>query len=268
MFALGIRHGFDPDHIAMIDNMAYQGLEFSRDVEQKVTRWIGTLFALGHGLTVTVIAVILGSLAGSFSIPSVITKILDWLPVALLILVGTRNLHDLLKNSSYKVVGWKTPFVPQRLKDSSHPLAIFGVGVIFALVFDTATQAAAWGYAASAHSNALMPLMVGLAFTAGMVITDTVDGWLMVRLLRQVSHQTEAITYRRIVGWIVVLLSYGMALYTIARRLSPTLEVSDTMATLAGAALVFGLLSVYLWIVYRPRSSNVLSQELGAKGSL
>ncbi|GAA4033237.1 DNA repair protein [Actimicrobium antarcticum] len=257
MFVLGLRHGFDPDHIAMIDSMTYRSVQVRPDM----ARWTGTLFALGHGLTVTLIAVVLGTLAGNVPIPAAIRGLLDWLPVALLILVGTCNLRALLSRNDYRVAGWKTRFVPQRLRERSHPLAIFAVGVVFALVFDTATQAAAWGYAATAHSGVAMALLVGLAFTSGMVITDTLDSRLMVRLLRQVARADEALAYRRKVGWIVVTLSYGIASYGIATHFFPGIELGDMTLTVTGFVLFFGLLMAYLWLIRRPGSSRFPLQE-------
>jgi high-affinity nickel-transport protein len=257
MFALGLRHGFDPDHIAMIDSMAYRSLE----TRPESARWIGTLFALGHGLTVTLIAVALGALAGNAPVPATMSGLLDWLPLALLILIGTLNLRDLLRRRDYQVTGWKTHFIPRRLRGSSHPLAIFSVGVVFALVFDTATQAAAWGYAATVHSGTAMALLVGLAFTVGMVITDTLDGRLMVRLLQRVSSRSDALAYRRKVGWIVVALSYGMAAYGIAKHFFPALELDDTAVSLLGGTLFLGLLASYGWFVRRSTSSRPLIQE-------
>jgi high-affinity nickel-transport protein len=249
MFVLGLRHGFDPDHIAMIDSMAYRSLE----TRPKMAPWIGTWFALGHGLTVTVIAVIFGAMADGMAdatpLPAALGALLEWLPVALLILVGTLNLRSLMQPAPYGAIGWKTRFVPQRLRNSSHPLAIFLVGIVFALVFDTATQAAAWGYAASVHSGAAMALLVGLVFTAGMVIADTLDGRLMVRMLRHLSGRAQAQAYRRKIGWIIVFLSYGIALYAIAAHFFPALAMGETLLTLAGCALFAILLLAYLWCV-------------------
>ncbi len=53
MFVLGLRHGLDPDHIACIDGLTWSTLEHNH----KLAPWVGTLFALGHGLPVTGIAV-------------------------------------------------------------------------------------------------------------------------------------------------------------------------------------------------------------------
>lgn len=240
MFMLGLRHGFDPDHIAIIDSMVYRAL----DERPRLAPWTGTLFALGHGLAVTAIAVVLGAFAGGIALAPALRAVLDWLPTLLLILVGTLNLRDLLRVDTYRPKGWKTLFVPLRWRNSSHPLAMFGTGVLFALVFDTATQAAAWGYAATANAGSVTALVAGLAFTAGMVITDSADGRLMVRLLRGASGQADAAVaaYRRRIGWTVVLMSYAMALYQIATRLRPDVELDELAFTALGCALFVGLL--------------------------
>jgi high-affinity nickel-transport protein len=254
IFALGLRHGFDPDHIAMIDSLTYRSLT----AQPKISYWVGTLFALGHGLAVTMIAVVLGATVGTMKLPSALNALFEWLPIALLLLVGTLNLRDLLSGKDYGVVGWKTRFMPQWLLRSSHPLAIFAIGIVFALVFDTATQAAAWGYAASAHSNVLAALIVGLVFTAGMAIADTVDGRLMVRFLHQVSDRSHAVTYRRAIGWMIVAMSYGIALFVIAKRLFPTLDLNDSFTSIAGFALFFALLLGYI-LFARRRSADDLA---------
>lgn len=238
MFMLGLRHGFDPDHIAIIDSMAYRAL----GERPRLAPWTGTLFALGHGLAVTVIAVALGAFSSGIALPAWLRTILDWLPTLLLMLVGTLNLRDLLRQRAYRPRGWKTFFMPRRLRNSSHPLTIFGTGVLFALVFDTATQAAAWGYAATANAGSAAALVAGLAFTAGMVVTDSADGRLMVRLLRGTSGQAAAAAYRRGIGWTVVLMSYGMALYQIATALRPDIELDDLAFTVVGCALFASLL--------------------------
>ncbi len=51
VLALGIRHGVDPDHIAAIDGLS----------RLRPSSWNGVLFALGHGLMMTLIAVGVGT---------------------------------------------------------------------------------------------------------------------------------------------------------------------------------------------------------------
>jgi high-affinity nickel-transport protein len=251
MFLLGLRHGFDPDHIAMIDAMAYRAF----GQRPLLAPWTGTLFALGHGLAVTAIAVGLGAWTTGVALPALAQTVLDWLPTTLLVLVGAVNLHGLLRRRAYTPRGWKSRFLPRRLQTSSHPLAIFGVGVLFALVFDTATQAAAWGVAAGsdpgsgaaagAHAGGAMALLAGLAFTLGMVITDTLDGHIVVRLLRQASGAASMAAHRRRIGWVVVVMSFALAAYDIATRWRPHVELGDLALTIIGATLVGSALVAY-----------------------
>jgi len=258
MFMLGLRHGLDPDHIAMIDGVAYRAL----DERPRLAPWMGTLFALGHGMAVTVIAVLLGASAGRFALPAWLRVALDWLPTLLLLLVGTVNLRALLGRRAYRPQGWKTPFVPRKLRDSSHPLAIVLVGVVFALVFDTATQAAAWGYALASSGGAAAALAAGLAFTTGMVVTDTVDGRLMVRLLRQASGRADADLYRRRIGWAVVAMSFAMAAYSIASHAVPAFDIGDLGFSAVGGLLVLALLLACVSAARRrPLTDSPLTQE-------
>jgi len=247
MFLLGLRHGFDPDHIAMIDSMTYRAF----GQRPRLAPWTGTLFALGHGLAVTAIAVGLGAYAGGLVLPAPVQAILDWLPTLLLLLVGASNLRDLLRRRDFAPRGWKSRFVPRRLHERSHPLAIFGVGVLFALVFDTATQAAAWGYAAGVgtdagvHAGGTMALLAGLAFTLGMVITDTLDGHIVARLLRQASSRAGIAVHRRRIGWIIVLMSFSLAAHELATRWRPGFELGELPMTLIGCTLVGSALIAY-----------------------
>ncbi len=247
MFILGLRHGLDPDHIAMIDNMVYRTLL----VRPSMAPWIGTLFALGHGLTVTLIAVVLSTFTINISLPHFIILISEWLPIILLFIIGTLNLFDLLRRQDYRAVGWKIYFIPKQLRNSSHPLAIFLVGIIFALVFDTATQAAAWGYAATVDSGVFGALLVGLVFTTGMVITDTIDGRLMARFLGHLSYKDKMLVYRRKIGWIIVALSYGIVIYAITTYLNPAFELSETTLSSLGLILFLLLLIAYVWVIRR-----------------
>jgi high-affinity nickel-transport protein len=255
MFALGLRHGFDPDHIAMIDGMAYHSVAG----RPRLAPWIGTLFALGHGLTVTVVAVALGALAGSLTLPEALQGVLDWMPTVLLLLVGTLNLRELLSRRPYRMRGWKTGLMPRRLAGSTHPLAIVAIGILFALVFDTATQAAAWGYAATARSGSGTALAAGLAFTAGMVLTDTVDGRVMTHLLRRASSGAQA--YRRRLGAAVVVLSYAMAAYQIGVHLHAGEEGGDLVMSSIGVALFLAAAIACCLIRRRTAVGPQLTQE-------
>lgn len=209
MFILGLQHGLAPDHLAFIDGMTMRGVA----ARARSVRWVGTYFALGHGLAITALAVMLGALGAALALPSALARLLEWLPVLLLIALGSVNLRQLLRRGELETGGWKEKMVPARLRHSHHPLAIAAVGVLFALVFESVTQAATWGYAASAHGGSTGALYAGLSFTAGMLLTDTADGWLMTRLFSRPGGTGR--DYRRPVGWAMVALCYAVALYSI-----------------------------------------------------
>ena len=47
VFVLGLKHGFDPDHLVAIDGMT----------RTTKSRWCGLFFSLGHGVVVTLVGV-------------------------------------------------------------------------------------------------------------------------------------------------------------------------------------------------------------------
>lgn len=253
LFLLGVRHGLDPDHIAIIDAMTYRSLE----QRPNSAPWIGTLFALGHGLAVTAVGVAVAAITGDFAMPPALAPIMQWMPVALLLLIGTLNLRALLRQGEYQPTGWKTRFVPRRLRQSTHPVAVFCVGILFALVFDTATQAAAWGAVATSQPDVHTALLIGLVFTAGMVLTDTLDGRLMCQLLRRASDKARTQLYRRRIGWVVVAMAYGVALYTVAAHWVPAIELSEAMFTATGIAFVLAMLAGYARVARSSAHPNI-----------
>jgi len=253
LFVLGLRHGFDPDHIAVIDGLTLR----AEQRRPALAPWIGTLFSVGHGGLVTAIAVVVSLLSREQLLPEALETFGTWVPIALLLLVGAFNLRALSRPGEFRSLGSRAPLLPARLKQSTHPLAIVlvVVGVLFGLVFDTATQAAAWGYVATSSDGPLLALALGLAFTAGMAITDTLDSRLLTSLLRRARHG-EAARFRRILSWIIVCLSFGVAGYGIARQLEPGLALPDGALLGLGIGLVVAVGGAYAWLLHRVRNST------------
>lgn len=247
MFVLGLRHGLDPDHIACIDGLTWRALNHSH----RHAGWIGTLFALGHGLLVTVIAVVVSRLALHFDPPALAMRIFEWVPTALLLLVGTLNLRMLLRvGESYAPMGWKMGLIPGRLRRHTSAWSVVLIGVLFATVFDTATQAAAWGYVASnKDGGSAAALLAGLVFTAGMMVTDTLDGRIVCRIGRGLEGVAAARRVRRTLGWLIVAISFGVAFYNIAKTWLPQVELEDPAFSLTGGTLVLLMLAIWGWSV-------------------
>lgn len=256
MLILGLRHGFDPDHIAVIDGLAMR----AQNNTKKIAPWVGTFFALGHGLVVTAIAVGIHFIHQLFTLPKSFFAVLEWLPVALLILVGILNLRSLLAHKDqFKPVSWRSRFVPKSLREKVHPLSVLLTGVIFALVFDTATQAAAWGYAASTNGGWLTALVMGLVFTLGMVFTDTLDGLLLNKIWKNYSNKNVLLKSRRILGWGIVSLSFIVALYKIISTFLPAITLSDAMITFVGFSFFIAIIIFYIYTWFVSKTAQKLN---------
>jgi hypothetical protein len=60
VFVLGLKHGFDPDHLVAIDGMA----------RSTRSRWCGLFFSLGHGVVVTLVGVAVALAATEWQAPA------------------------------------------------------------------------------------------------------------------------------------------------------------------------------------------------------
>lgn len=242
IFLLGLRHGLDPDHIAVIDNLTFR----AASERPRMAPWTGTFFAIGHSISVAIVALAVSWLAGVFAWPEWIGAAVDVMIIALLVLVGTLNLSALLGSASFTPVGWKQGFVPRALSASSHPLAVIAIGLIFGLVFDTATQAAAWGTVAATGGGAATAAIIASTFAIGMILTDTADSQIVARLLRSGGDPKRVRGYRRAVGWVIVGLSYGMAAYALVTMIAPRVALEDNAFTLTGVIMSAAIIALLL----------------------
>jgi len=161
-------------------------------------------------------------------VPEGLSRVGEWAPVVLLLLTGAWNLRNLLAGDTPGgprswAVGW--------LRVGDRPWAVVAVGFVFGLAFDTASQAAAWGYAAAAGAGPLAAVGVGLVFTAGMAATDTLDGRLAVG------------ADRRLLGWFTVGLAFVVAGQLALAQLDPRFGLSEAAVGWVGAALMAVLLA-------------------------
>jgi len=151
-FVLGLKHGFDADHLATIDGLT----RYNARTNPRLAKVAGALFSLGHGVVVLSVAFVAGSLSASWRAP-------DWLElsgaaVSVLFLFGLAfvNVHAVLTAAPGAVVapsGLKARLLG-RMLTVRRPWAIAAVEMLFALSFDTVSQAALFALAA-AHFGGL-----------------------------------------------------------------------------------------------------------------
>jgi nickel/cobalt transporter (NiCoT) family protein len=201
-YSFGLRHAVDADHIAAIDNVTRKLMQ-----EGKRPLLVGLFFSLGHS-TIVVIA----ACAVYLTATTLETQIMEFKQIAsavgtsisasfLFVIAGMnilifRDIYRTFQNiQSGGEIDHHEPdallaqggifgnFFRPLFKILSKSWQMYPVGILFGLGFDTATEIALLGIAASAAAKGLsigsMMLFPAL-FTAGMTLIDTTDGIVMV----------------------------------------------------------------------------------------
>ena len=221
VFVFGAKHGLDPDHLATIDGLTRYNL---RQAPQRA-RWCGSLFSLGHGSIVMLIALGVGVASSQWQVPPWMEDVGTWISIAFLTLLGLLNLRAVLSAAPDAVVapvGVKAGLLVH-LQSASHPLAIAAVGALFALSFDTMSQAALFAVTATRHGGVMHALVLGLAFTCGMLLMDGINGLWIARLLRRADQRARVAS--RVMGLMVALISLGVAALGLLRWLNVDLAL-------------------------------------------
>ena len=240
---LGLRHGFDADHLAAIDGMT----RFNAVQRPRLARRTGMWFSLGHGAVVMAVAASVALMARSWTAPEWLEPFGAWSSIGVLSLLGLMNLNALRQAPPGTVVagvGWRSGLF-SRMFTASGCWPIMGVGVLFALSFDTLSQAALMAVTGTALRGLPAVIALAAAFVTGMLITDGINGWWVARLLRR-SDRTAA-RASRIMCISVACVSLGTALLGVGTRLSPAFGAwADAHETTFGLLVVAVIFASFL----------------------
>jgi nickel/cobalt transporter (NiCoT) family protein len=248
VYALGLRHGADPDHLAAIDNLTRNSLQRS----PRLSRFIGTLFAGGHSVMVLAIAALVGYLSTRFGPQgALIERIGTWISIVVLLAIAAVNLLQLQRGQNDRVFGVKTRLMPSALRNGTSPWLAVPVGLLFGFGFETSSQIATYAVAFAADAGVLGALLVGSMFCAGMVCTDTLDSVFVHRVVSYRSGDLPRLM--RVWIWSVTLFAVAVAAYELAQVLGWKPPVSDLTVSII---LVASLLSVFVWIFFATRASG------------
>jgi nickel/cobalt transporter (NiCoT) family protein len=215
--ALGARHGLDPDHLAAIDGLA----RCNARVAPRLAARCGALFSAGHGSVVIAIALVASTVASHWRVPPWMDAFGAWSSICVLLGLGALNLRAVLLAPTHELVapvGLRARFLG-RLARASSPAGIALVGALFALSFDTISQALLFTVAATRFGGWQQALFLGAIFTGGMFVTDGMNGLWIARLLRRADRM--ALVASRTMGLAVALLGLFIATLGILRQLSP-----------------------------------------------
>ena len=296
-YLFGLRHAFDADHIAAIDNVVRKLMQ-----EERRPFTVGLFFSLGHSSIVVIAsAVIAASAAGlqaQFASFHAIGGVIGTLVSAFFLLVigianllvlkgiwaafgraragakvGEEELDALMAGRGVLARLFRPLFALV-----SRSWQMYPIGFLFGLGFDTATEIGLLGISATQAASGLpfWTIMIFPAlFTAGMALVDTVDsvamvgayGWAFVNPIRKLWYNLT-ITAASVV---VALFIGGIeALGLLGDRLGFAGKFWDLIGNLNGnlsnfgyaVAGVFGLSWVVSSVIYRLKRYD----DLGATG--
>lgn len=172
------------------------------------SRYCAALFSLGHGVVVLSIALLAGMLGSK------------WVPP-----VGVRGrLVDRLLGPAERTSG---------------PLAVIGVGSLFALSFDTLSQSALFAVMAVQFGGIAHAQTLGLLFVLGMLVSDGANGRWISRLIARTDRM--AVVASRTMTLAVACVSLLVAAIGVARLTSGWID-----GLLEGREPVIGLSVVAL----------------------
>lgn len=228
-FLLGLRHGMDPDHLAMVDNLT----RYNAQAAPRVARWCGAWFSLGHGVLVMMVAAGLALVAGEHVLPHWLELSGQLISATLLLAIGLINLRQAAFAHAHPVALRANLFA--RASRVSHPLLISMIGMAFAISMDTLSQAAVFSMAASGEFAWGAAALLGAVFTLGMLIADAFGSWWCYSAITGAS----AGGYARGLTFAIALLSLAIAALGFARIAAPDLaEHYDPWALGIGLAVM------------------------------
>jgi nickel/cobalt transporter (NiCoT) family protein len=217
-YSFGLRHAFDADHIAAIDNVTRKLMQ-----EGKRPVAVGLFFSLGHstivvGLSVA-IAITATALQTHFDTFKTVGGVVGTLVSALflfaiafaniLVLISVYRTFQTVKNGGrfgeedLDLVlanrGLLGRLFRRFFKVIERSWQMYPLGVLFGLGFDTATEVGLLGISATQASQGLSIwsiLVFPALFTAGMTLIDTTDsilmlgayGWAFVKPVRKLYY--------------------------------------------------------------------------------
>ncbi|MEO7351719.1 MAG: HoxN/HupN/NixA family nickel/cobalt transporter [Marmoricola sp.] len=206
-YTFGLRHAFDADHIAAVDNTTRKLMADPDNPRKPLS--VGFWFSLGHSTIVFALAFLLSvgvkALAGPVEddssvlhsvtgvIGASVSGVFLWILgiLNLMVLLGIIKVAREMRSGRYDEAqleeqlnkrGFMNRFLGGLTKSVRKPWHIYPVGVLFGLGFDTATEVGLLVMAGGAAAFSLpfyAILVLPILFAAGMCLMDTVDGVLM-----------------------------------------------------------------------------------------
>ncbi|MGM4981134.1 MULTISPECIES: HoxN/HupN/NixA family nickel/cobalt transporter [Rhizobium] len=217
-YMFGLRHAFDADHIAAIDNVVRKLIQ-----EKKQPYAVGFFFSLGHSSIVVIASILIAATAAAMqsrldSFHDVGGVIGTTVSAVFLLLIGIANLFVLkgvwsafnraqrgerIAEEDLDTLlaggGFLARIFQPMFRVVTRSWHMYPIGFLFGLGFDTATEIGLLGISAAqaAQGTSFWTILVfPTLFTAGMSLMDTLDsalmtgayGWAFVKPVRKLWY--------------------------------------------------------------------------------
>ena len=282
-YTFGLRHAFDADHIAAIDNT-------TRKLLQDGKRPLGTGFFFSLGHSTIVFSLTAGLAVAAKTVNSQVPGFQKYggalgtsVSGTFLLLIGLLNLVVLLdivgvfrqmKHGRYNEQkleealqnqGLMSRFFLKRIGDRiDSSRKMYPLGLLFGLGFDTATEIGLLALAAGVathHVPFLAVISLPLIFAAGMSLMDTADGafmchaygWAFSKPIRKVYYNISVTSLSIAVAWLVggiellQVLAAKFELHGTFWSLLASLDLNHLGYVVVALFIATWLFSVVLW---------------------
>jgi nickel/cobalt transporter (NiCoT) family protein len=279
-YSFGVRHAFDADHIAAIDNVTRKLMQ-----EGKRPFTVGFFFSLGHSTVVVALSVLIaltsttlveryfafkdyGAVIGTGASALFLFAIAA---ANILVLIQIYRAFRSFRRGGHLVEDELDRFLAQRgllarifrrlfclIEQSWH---MYPLGLLFGLGFDTATEVGILGISATQGAQGLSiwsVLIFPTMFTAGMSLMDTTDGvvmlgaygWALVNPIRKLYYNL-AITFVSVVAALLIGAIEALGLIGDKLRLEGSFWKAIGAASDNFGALGFAIVALFLasWLV-------------------
>ncbi len=284
-YTFGLRHAFDADHIAAIDNTTRRLMPEPGRVGRRPLS-VGFWFSLGHSTVVFALSLVLslgvralaGQLVDGGSRLHTITGVVGTsVSGVFLWFIGLMNLGALtgivsvfrrMRRGHFDEAelerhldhrGFMNRFLGRLTRSVSRPWHIYPIGVLFGLGFDTATEVGLLVLAGGAAAFSLpfyAILVLPVLFAAGMAMMDTIDGVLMTGAYGWAFRRpVRKVFYNLTITAISVAVALGIGTIELVGVLADRAHItSGPVAAIAAVPLDdagYGIVALFLaaWLV-------------------
>ncbi|QNB46771.1 HoxN/HupN/NixA family nickel/cobalt transporter [Thermanaerosceptrum fracticalcis] len=274
-YTLGLRHAFDADHIAAIDNIVRKLVQQKKDATG-----IGFYFSLGHSTVVFLMTLVtilamrwsqqnlpqlqeIGGLigttvSGGFLLIIGFVNLYIWLDIYRLFLqAGQKKYDDRQLEQLLDARGFIARFAGSFYRFINKSWHIYPLGFLFGLGFDTASEVALIAISAGVASQTIPIagiLSFPILFAAGMSLMDTADGIFMITAYRWAfATPLRKIYYNLTVTGLSVIAALFIGGIEIAQVITPKLGLQGWFWTsvqgleFSGMGYLLVALFVFVW---------------------